>query len=126
MEWRESGNTMSGQNRLPSLITEAETTLLRTELFRRAASGYEQIGSWREAAECWAEQGASDRAGALYARGGDLGHAARSWLQAGRYREALQAYREWEQWTLQKSHHSPNRKRRSSNAPLRSHDNDVA
>ncbi|HEY4384497.1 MAG TPA: hypothetical protein VGN34_08510, partial [Ktedonobacteraceae bacterium] len=88
---------MSGQERLPSLITEEETTLLRAELLRRAASGYEQIGSWREAAECWAEQGASEQAGALYARGGDLGHAANSWLQAGHYREALQAYREWEQ-----------------------------
>ncbi|HEY4389707.1 MAG TPA: WD40 repeat domain-containing protein, partial [Ktedonobacteraceae bacterium] len=88
---------MSKHERLPSLITEEEATLLHTELLRRAASGYEQIGSWREAAECWAEQGASERAGALYAQAGDLGHAGRSWLQAGRYHEALQAYRGWEQ-----------------------------
>ncbi|HEY4384495.1 MAG TPA: hypothetical protein VGN34_08500, partial [Ktedonobacteraceae bacterium] len=88
---------MSGQERLRSLITEEEATLLHAELLRRAASGYEQIGSWQEAAECWAEQGELDRAGSLYARGGDLGHAARSWLQAGRYREALQSYCEWEQ-----------------------------
>src|SRR5450631_1049935 len=93
----ESRNTMRGQERLWSLITEEEASLLRGELLRRAANGYEQVGSWREAAECWAEQGESDRAGALYARGGDLGHAARLWLQAGYYHEALEAYRQWEQ-----------------------------
>lgn len=88
---------MTEQERLLSFITEEETTLLQMELLRRAATQYEQIGSWREAAECWSEQGNPNRAGALYAQGGDLRRAARTWLQGGHYHEALSAYRQWEQ-----------------------------
>jgi len=85
---------MMNQERLWSLITADEAILLHSELLKRAASGYEQVGRWREAAECWAEQGDPIRAGALYARAGDLGRAARTWLEAGRYHEALSAYQQ--------------------------------
>ena len=88
---------MTEQNRLQSLITAEETTLLLAELFRRAATQYEQIGSWREAAECWVQQGNPKRAGALYTQAGDLRRAARTWLQGGCYPEALTAYQQWEQ-----------------------------
>lgn len=87
---------MKEQNHLPSFISEEETALLRVELLQQAANGYEQVGFWREAAECWTEQGEPSRAGALYAQGGDVGRAARAWLEAGRYHDALSAYQQWE------------------------------
>jgi hypothetical protein len=77
-------------------MTAAEYAWLRGELLRRAALDYEQLESWHAAAGCWADLGEHGRAGDLYARGGDLGMAARALLQACRYAAALDAYRGWE------------------------------
>ncbi len=77
-------------------LTDTEAAWLRSELLRRAASGFEQVQNWRDAADCWAELGESQRASELYARGGDLHQAAHALLHAGHYAAALDRYRTWE------------------------------
>jgi len=70
--------------------------LLRDELLRRAALGFEQTGHRQEAAECWQALGMAEQASSLFALAGDLGRAAMTLLQAKHYAQALVLYQTWE------------------------------
>src|SRR5215468_368337 len=77
-------------------MTEEEEQLIKRELLRRAAEGFEQCGAWREAAECRADLGDLLQASTLYQRSGDLEQAARARLEAQDYGQALTLYQQWE------------------------------
>lgn len=52
-------------------MTAAEEPVLRTELLRRAAVGFEQAGQLSDAAECWRDAGEPIRASEMHVRNGD-------------------------------------------------------
>lgn len=82
-------------------MTAAEEPVLRTELLRRAAVGFEQAGQLSDAAECWRDAGEPIRASEMHVRNGDLGRAAEQLLAAGRHHEALQLFQAWEKGLLE-------------------------
>ncbi|HLW03750.1 MAG TPA: SUMF1/EgtB/PvdO family nonheme iron enzyme [Ktedonobacterales bacterium] len=81
---------------LPGLLT-ADLPLVRAELLRRAALGFERAGQRQEAAECWLALGLPERASELYIQAGQLDQAAETLLHAGAYAQALKLYQTWEQ-----------------------------
>ena len=74
--------------------TPAERRLLRRECLRRAGLNYEQAGLFLDAAECWVEYGEPGRAAECLLRVNDYAGAGDRLWDAGRYSEALEAYRQ--------------------------------
>ena len=76
-------------------LDEEQRQWLALELYRRAASEFVLANRYDEAAECLELAGDSAQAMQLLLHHYGRGHAARMLSDRGRYREALDCYREW-------------------------------